>query len=551
MKRSAIILFTLFLGGMLSAQNSNLNPTVQVTNNYESRIPDTDKDVMRVVVPDSLYKFDLNFDYTGFETHYNGNDEFNPFLTELDMAERAIKSKDLYLKIGAGYSLHPIFDAVYSFKPSGRFKAGVFAHHKSYFGAYYPVYNNQDNTKGYDAVTKVGFDGRSDWERISLIAGAWYDGIQTQNNFSTRDTRSFNSASAALKIVSNYDIEEVPWKYEFFAKYSYGGNAFTYKGVNAFGDEHAINVGGVGNFKIKNSLVELRMECDAKAGNTDVAYHAYTVNITPRYYYCTDRIDLGVGLDFLISDGQNIQDTKNIAGDAQHFTIWPSVDFNWVAVPEYLDLFVKSGMKGSLFGQGDIARTYRFWLQNENDAQYRISKSRTIDVGLKGDVCEKFSWKLKASYEWLTNAAYAAVTDLDRKYVELIYDPSMHDFNFGIDLRAKFGGFSLNGDVVYNIYLESMSHRVVPPTWVANLRLGYDFLSRASVYVGAEYKSAYKADKYTVPDWINLYVGAEYRITNKLKVFLDGRNLLNRQCQFIPMYAEKGVAITAGVVLNF
>ena len=552
MKRGVIIFAALFSGALLCAQNSNLNPTVQVTNTYESRIQNVDRQVMKVAVPDSLYKFDLNFNYTGFENPYKGNEEFNPFFTELDIAERTLKSKDLYLKVGAGYSLHPVLDFAYGFKPQGRFRAGVFAHHNSYYGDYYRECKWQDNLKGYDAVTKVGFNARSDWEKLSLIAGAWYDGIHTQNNFHVKDTRNFNAASAALKVVSNYDADDVPWKYEFTAGYSYGGNGFVYKGAKGFGEEHSINVSGTGNFKVRNSLIELAVGCDVKTGTFLNPYSGYTVDLTPRYYYISDRIDLGVGLDFLISGGHNVQEVRNIADDPEYFALWPSVDFTWRAVPTYLDVFVKSQMKGSLYGQGDIARDYRFFLMNENDeTQFRISKTRTIDVGLKGDVCEKFSWKVKASYEWISNAVNAAVTDLDNSYVMLVCDSAVHDFNFGVDLKARFGGFTLDGDVTYNLYLNPKNYRVVPPAWIANLRLEYEFLNRAGVYVGAEYKSAYKADKYTVPDWINLYIGAEYKLTNKLKIFLNGRNLLNRQCQFIPMYAEKGVAITVGAVLNF
>lgn len=552
MKRGAIIFAALFSGVLLCAQNPNLNPTVQVTNAYESRIRNVDRQVMKVAVPDSLYKFDLNFNYTGFENPYKGNEEFNPFFTELDIAQRTLKSKSLYLKAGAGYTLHPVLEAAYGFKPLGRFRAGVFAHHNSYYGDYYPSYNHQADTKGYDAVTKVGVNARSDWDKLSLVVGLWYDGIHSQNNFISRDTRNFNAASAALKVISNNDSYEVPWKYEFTAGYSYGGNGFVYKGAGGFGSEHSINVSGTGNFKVRNSLIGLSAGCDVKAGTFLDSYCGVAVNLAPRYYYNTDRIDLGVGLDFLISGGHNVQEAKIFADNPEYFALWPSVDFTWRAVPTYLDVFVKSQLKGSLYGQGDIARDYRFFLMNENDeTQFRISKTRTIDVGMKGDVCEKFSWKFKASYEWLSNTVNAAVTNLDRSSVQLVCDPALHTFNFGVDMRARFGGFRLEGDVTYNLYLNPRSHRVVPPAWVANLRLEYDFLSRAGVYLGAEYKSAYKADKYAVPDWINLYVGAEYKLTNRLKIFLDGRNLLNRQCQFIPMYAEKGVAITVGAVLNF
>ena len=54
--------------GAASAQN--FNPTVEVTNTYQRNPSDVKKPLLEMAVPDSLMRFDLDFDYSVFEKRY-------------------------------------------------------------------------------------------------------------------------------------------------------------------------------------------------------------------------------------------------------------------------------------------------------------------------------------------------------------------------------------------------------------------------------------------------------------------------------------------------
>jgi hypothetical protein len=66
------------LGAPLAAQN--INQSVQVTNDYVTRFADFQKQGPVLQVPDSLYRFDYDFDYSVFEYRLRtGAYEFSPY----------------------------------------------------------------------------------------------------------------------------------------------------------------------------------------------------------------------------------------------------------------------------------------------------------------------------------------------------------------------------------------------------------------------------------------------------------------------------------------
>ena len=59
MRRYIFIASALLACAAASAQN--LNPTVQVTNDYEGKLMEVNKQNVAMAIPDSLLKFDWNF----------------------------------------------------------------------------------------------------------------------------------------------------------------------------------------------------------------------------------------------------------------------------------------------------------------------------------------------------------------------------------------------------------------------------------------------------------------------------------------------------------
>ena len=112
MRRITTIIAFLFMVGQLGAQN--INQSVQVTNEYETKFADFQKQGLAMDVPDSLYDFDYNFDYSVFETPYKGSYEFTPYRIVVKPDPMPYDGRKFYLRAGAGYALHPVLDMVYT-----------------------------------------------------------------------------------------------------------------------------------------------------------------------------------------------------------------------------------------------------------------------------------------------------------------------------------------------------------------------------------------------------------------------------------------------------
>ena len=65
------------------AYGQNLNPTVEVTNAYQGGASSIAKPAQQMAVPDSVTRFNLDFDYSVFEKPYRGAYEFTPYYVQL------------------------------------------------------------------------------------------------------------------------------------------------------------------------------------------------------------------------------------------------------------------------------------------------------------------------------------------------------------------------------------------------------------------------------------------------------------------------------------
>ena len=133
MKRMLLVSAALVMSAAASF-GQNFNPTVEVTNTYQGNPSEVHKPQLEMNVPDSLLRFDLDFDYEVFSKPYQGAYSFKPYMLDMRPEKDAWRGRKLYLKAGAGYSLHPQLDFVFSPEQAGPFQMSVYATHRSYFG---------------------------------------------------------------------------------------------------------------------------------------------------------------------------------------------------------------------------------------------------------------------------------------------------------------------------------------------------------------------------------------------------------------------------------
>ena len=94
----------------LPVSGQNLDPTVEVSRAYEGKLMEVHKPQLKMAVPDSVLRFDLEFDYSVSESPYKGAYEFSPYTLDMKPSPTIRDINSFYLKAGAGYQLHPALD---------------------------------------------------------------------------------------------------------------------------------------------------------------------------------------------------------------------------------------------------------------------------------------------------------------------------------------------------------------------------------------------------------------------------------------------------------
>lgn len=543
--RFAIISF-LLAAGVASAQNSNLNPTIQVTNEYEGRINEFDKGIRKVSVPDSLYKFNLDFDYSGFENPYMGNSEFNPFYTDLELAPEALKFNKFHLKAGAGYTLHPELDMLWIINPEDRFKASIYANGDMYGGQY-------QYFKGLDAGYNAGFNGRVDWDNLSLLTKVGYKGVSARSVlYSHNVDRSFNALSAKLLLNSHYDPEKSAWRYG--AHFAYDMGADHVYGVGAQPAEQCIDLGGFADFTLRKMAFRLGADynfASSFAPRDDFEYfRGYNLALRPSFLLNTDRLEMSVGFVMMImgTTGRAVHDA-NIG-------FFPTLDLRWNAIPGYLDLFAKADMTGSMYTDMESALEYRFRLPSYGAAMYRKS---VISAGLHGNIADKVHYGLSGFYNrhnsmpFFYFGPYGPGDESSDNPIEdlmIAYAPNLQSAGGEAEIRVDLEKFSFGGNFRYDYWFGPSAKEVKLPDMHAGIYLKYNLMDRLFANVAASYTSAYWTPYYQTKGFVDVSLGFEYQVSDMLGFFIDGHNLAWQQREFIPCYAQKGGYFTAGIILN-
>ena len=136
MKKTNILSAALLLALTVPAGAQNINQSVQVTNEYLTRFADFQKQGEELQVPDSLLRFDYNFDYSVFDTPYRGSYEFSPYRIDATPAARLSDASRLYLRAGAGYTFHPELQFAWRVLDEQNYKIRLTAGAGGYAGPY-------------------------------------------------------------------------------------------------------------------------------------------------------------------------------------------------------------------------------------------------------------------------------------------------------------------------------------------------------------------------------------------------------------------------------
>ena len=542
-------------------QAQNLNPTVEVTNVYASGANGIVKPVQEMAVPDSVTAFNLKLDYSVFDNPYKGAYEFTPYSVDVVPAVSAPASRVFYLRAGAGYTLHPEFEAVYSPVLWNKVRLDLFARNRSYFGPYRgrqtvdlykgdatirKVVWDRSRSYGYDSDTELGARALYAWKKGETFFSARWNNLSGQDWLATRSLNGVQLA-AGVKSVGlerfGYDVK-ASWKHEG----DYGGAVSPFSVVSDRADVRSlftVPMQGAGE-------LYARADFSLEALRGDLTGTAAMLWITPGYRFTAGnwKLDLGVLLDAFIGD--RTRRSTQIVYPAVH----ASYTLSGGTMVAYADI-----TGGSTFNpySESVAKTHPFnakWLPVVTGGKLMDNSLERVNasVGFRGEAWRRLQYDVRAGYARVANGRLEGLASLMQPavgYADYHLAYAQADAAWISDTFKAGGRLSVQYAGVRDLMV------FAPSVFTGNLYASYTWIDRITAGVTAEFatrRTAWVSDYEAcrVPGWFDLGVFGEYAVNRMMSVWLKGGNLLNTTLFRVPLYTDgSGIWFSAGVVLTF
>ena len=567
-----ISVFSLIFAASAAAQN--LDPTVEVSREYEGKLVEVHKPSFAMAVPDSVTRFALDFDYSVFENPYKGSYEFNPYLLTLKPSVSDNGENRFFLRAGAGYQLHPTLDLVWSPKlgKQRNLNLDVYALHRSFVGNYHTIVPeiSEDGAAvmtslpkdesgshkwfGYDLMSKAGASARADFEKLAVDLGAGYYGLVQKDRSWMRD---YNALDANFGISSKPEtVESIAFDLDVDYRYGQERVEASELSENLLGLELEM-----GPFNAKGQRLAFAFGGDLAFYSGAFAAKAGEVHFAPRYVFKKERLDISAGLRIskLIKNAQN-----NGMYDSKEQYVYPDVHVSYVLLPKALKVYFKAD-------GGNKLDTYSSFIGHNHHVTHLL-KNFALDytvervgltAGFDGRITDKFTYNLRGGYANYANVASFGINVAETPSFYLKYISCERAFA-AFDWALALKGIRFDGTLNYEHFFNSSAHNVMAPAALSgNAGVEYSWRNRVTAGVDCGFATAsnggydvretddlVKICRVSLPGYADLGFYAEYSTARNLSFWLRAGNLLNMTIQRNLLYAEKGVNCTVGICLN-
>lgn len=556
MKRFFYILAA--LAAYVPVAGQNLDPTVEVSRSYEGKLVEMHKPALVMTVPDSVQRFDLDFDYSVFDSPYKGAYEFRPYLLDFRPSAHVDDSKKLYLRAGAGYRLHPELDVVWSPLSGRKFKMDVYASHRSYIGRYLPVEGVRDSDwKGYALYSRAGADGHLNLDKLRMGFDVGYLGT-AQDDFMRR--RSYNALDMSLDIASR-SLKDEYFHYDFNLDYRLAGDDLrAVSGVRNRVMENDLGMDlSLGQVFRRSHRVLFDIELDAAFYTGGFDASAALFSLVPHYVFNKGRwnLDLGVRISVL-----NRPDAEKGFFSTGGQVVYPDAKVRFSVMDDALDIFAAAGGGNRLNTYGSLMERNPHFDMSYGAGMYDLLDN-TVErinavIGVEGRISSRFSYCLKGGYSNFRNTPMDAVfkvgTDGGVASVLLpgVAYTACSSLFAEFDFLWKSEWLQVDGTMSYDGYrgMDMESGIIAPAAFTGDVSVEYNWRKRIFAGVGCEFATDRHGRYYSVKGYADLSLYAEYAVNRKWSFWAKGGNLLFMPVQRNPFYAEKGGSFTLGICLN-
>ena len=567
---------SVFAAASLSAVAQNLDPTVVVNRAYEGKLLEVHKPELEMAVPDSVQRFDLDFDYSVFENPYKGSYEFKPYQLLLKPMSSDVERSSLWLNAGVGYNLYPELNLVWTPVQKGPFKMSVYGDYNAYFGQYRSFRPNKSSGdlisldrwrsddrsiaywKGYRMRSQAGIDGRYDWEKSALSFDLGYYGVASKD---TLKARTFNAFDLSLNMASKPREGEY-FHYDVGLDYRFGNDDVEYRSNLDGLTEHDFSVNAVLGPVFSNSsrvLFDVGFEVASYAGAIDASVSQ--IIFVPHYVLDKGKWNVDLGLRI----AKVIRPEDSDFYKAKDQIVYPDIRVRFAAIPEALSLYFKAG-------GGNTLHTYSSLLEINSftDPSFGVSSPlldtsvERVDLrlGFDGRISKRFVYDIYAGFANYASGLLDAIgvrgsaSEGSLQYLPGFGYAAYSKIYAGLNWNWHTERISFDGDVEFtNVLSLDKSHGCFVPSPLGG-NIGFEYNWNRRVFAGidcvfaSQRKGGLEGRLAVIPGFADLGISAEYALNRKISFWLRGGNLLNMTVQYSPLYAERGLNFTGGIRLK-
>jgi len=588
MKRYIAILGAMSLCAGAFAQE--INPTVEVTNDYQGKTVEAVKPSQKMDVPDSVLRFDMKYDYDIFTQKYAGAADFTPYLMDMKPTAQIGRGKKLYLRAGAGFPLKPTLDLVFTPVQGTDWNVDFYAFHRSYIGKYRNIGLEQNGdlydikaikdisgssekkyVKGYDALTRVGVDLHKTAGSTLLSLSAGYYGIHTKvkDDDDNAMKTGFNSAEASFGFSRATTPDTKYFLYEGTLRGRFGSEKLTGGDeVSTLGEFKASFDGTFGPVFSRSHRIVADVHAGVSSYSNLCTATLGNFYVTPKYVFERGgaRISLGVKINPAFRGGDTFYyGFEQGATKGQIF--YPDVHVSMPLAPG-VNLYGKV-TGGVTLNDYSSLKEWNHFVTPWRGVFYPLMENTIERVnftgGLRGNVSEKFRYDVSAGYglykNMLSDAAYAFYDGTYMMIAPMLSYVKGGVFHADASLAYDGDPFFAEASLAYrkaNVTDDEFM-AFAPAALSGNLHLGYNIRNRLTLGLYGDFATKrtctvtyedYAYGDMTIPGYFDLGIGAEYAVNRKLSVWARGGNLLNQTIMKHICNPEYGISITAGIVLS-
>lgn len=538
MKKSIITVALLVWGACALAQN--LNPTVEVTNTYIREASGIEKPVLLLQMPDSVQRFNLDFDYAVRNTPYQGAYEFKPYLVQLRPMPRPSDEGTFYLNAGMGYRAHPELTLIWTPVKTEKFRLNLFADHYSYLGQYRKLRANTDAHLVEDTGERYNGKAMHTDAGANAVLG-WSGGVLTAD---LRYRNIFGEDQGGI-CTNNLFQGQARLKSSPDAKFSYEvGTRVSALEMGDLGEFHTVSdasvnfrVGGIHHFGLTAGMESVGRDGD----------NAFDVALTPRYVLTAGRflLNLGVKFSYIFASEHSTYKTKSDF-------VFPAVNVSFEAIPRALVLqaWATGGDNLNVYSRMVDANPFLYNFHAPGTGYDNSTERVNVGLGARGSIAGRFSYDVKAGYAYWKNAlvwGYVA----DAYPAAFAYADPYHLFYVDVKAAWKNEFLEVDGNLTYKYTTLSMDTFFAPPALSGKLKAVYNWGNRIRAGVTLSGKTARESQTVVCPAFLDLGVLADFQMTRKLGLWVKSGNLLNQEVSDIPFHSEAGPWFTLGLRLHF